>query len=177
MFLLANGITMIALRFLDVLPANGAPLLLPLLIANEIVRVAVGTIVAIMFVSMIADALDAQELNTGRRQEGVFSAALAFSGKATSGLGVLLGGLLLDYVVSFPRGAAPSSVDPHLVRLLGAIAGIALPLLYLFPFSLISRYRITRAAHADIRRQLDAHRSSTNGSDGAAVVTRADNAA
>ncbi len=166
LFLVANGVTMISLRFLDVLPANGSPLLLPLLIANEILRIGVGTVVAIMFVSMVADALDAQELNTGRRQEGVFSAALAFSGKATSGLGVLMGGLLLDYVVSFPRGADPASVDPSVVKLLGAIAGIALPLLYLFPFSLISRYKITRETHREIRRQLDERHRLSNGTSG-----------
>ena len=163
LFLVLNGVAMIGLRFLDVLPVNGAPLLLPLLITNEVIRIAVFTVVAIMFGSMVADALDAQELNTGRRQEGVFSAALSFSGKATSGLGVLIGGLLLDYVVSFPRGASPESVDPATVRLLGLIAGIALPLLYLFPFSLISRYKITRETHAEIRRQLDERHRATNG--------------
>jgi Na+/melibiose symporter-like transporter len=163
LFLVLNGVAMIGLRFLDVLPPNGSPLLLPLLIANEIIRIAVFTVVAIMFGSMVADALDAQELNTGRRQEGVFSAALSFSGKATSGLGVLLGGLLLDYVVSFPRGASPESVDPATIKLLGVIAGIALPLLFLFPFSLISRYRITRETHAEIRRQLDERHRITNG--------------
>ena len=162
-FLVANGVTVIGLRFLDVLPPNGAPLLLALLIINEIVRVGVGTIVLIMFISMIADALDAQELNTGRRQEGVFSAALSFSAKATSGIGILLGGLLLDYVVAFPRGVSPDSVDPNIVRLLGWIAGIALPLLYLFPFSLIARYKITREMHADIRRQLDERHAVING--------------
>jgi GPH family glycoside/pentoside/hexuronide:cation symporter len=162
LFLVMNGVAVVGLRFLDVLPANHSPLLLPLLIVNETIRICVFTIVAIMFGSMVADTLDSQELTTGRRQEGVFSAALSFSGKATSGLGVLLGGLLLDYVVRFPSGATPASVDPGTVRLLGAIAGIALPLLFLFPFSLISRYRITREAHAEIRRQLD-ERKLANG--------------
>ena len=162
-FLVGNGVAVIGLRFLDVLPANGSPLLLALLIANEIIRVGVGTVVFIMFISMIADALDAQELNTGRRQEGVFSAALSFSAKATSGIGILLGGVLLDYVVAFPRGVSPDAVDPGIVRLLGWIAGIALPLLYLFPFSLISRYKITREMHAEIRKQLDARHAVLNG--------------
>ncbi len=161
-FLVLNGVAMIGLRFLDVLPPNGSPMLLPLLVTNEIIRIAVFTVVAIMFGSMVADALDAQELNTGRRQEGVFSAALSFSTKATSGLGVLLGGLLLDYIISFPRGATPESVDPATIRMLGIIAGIGLPLLFLFPFSLISRYRITREAHVEIRRQLDERHRVTN---------------
>ena len=60
---------------------NGNPNLLYILISNEIVRAAAGTIVRIMFVSMMADTLDKQELETGRRQEGVFSSALSFAGK------------------------------------------------------------------------------------------------
>ena len=165
LFLVANGVAVIGARFIDLLPPNGSPALLPVLIANEIVRIAVATVVGIMFISMIADALDAQELNTGRRQEGVFSAALSFSAKATSGLGILLGGIILDYVVAFPRSVngTPVTVDPSTVRLLGWIAGIALPLLYLFPFSLIARYKITREMHAEIRKQLDARHAVTNG--------------
>ncbi len=162
LFLVLNGVAVVALRFLDVLADNGSPLLLPLLIGNEIIRIGVFTVVAIMFGSMVADVLDAQELGTGRRQEGVFSAALSFSGKATSGLGVLIGGVLLDYVVRFPRGAAPGAVNPDVVKLLGAIAGIGLPLLFLFPFSLIWRYKITRETHAEIRRQLDERNRSDN---------------
>jgi len=173
LFLVANGAAMIGLRFLDVLPPNGSPLLLPLLVGNEVIRICVVTVVGIMFVSMVADALDAQELTTGRRQEGVFSAALSFSAKATSGLGVLLGGLLLDYVVSFPRGASPETVDPHTIKMLGVIAGIALPLLYLLPFSLISRYRITRESHAEIRRQLDERHRRTGHVDDDAVANDA----
>ena len=49
LFLVANGAAMIGLRFLDVLPPNGSPLLLPLLIGNEIIRIGVFTVVAIMF--------------------------------------------------------------------------------------------------------------------------------
>ena len=45
-----------------------------------------------MLASMLADTLDVQELRTGRRQEGIFAAALAFSGKATGGVGALIAG-------------------------------------------------------------------------------------
>jgi len=163
LFNLANGMLLIGLRLLDVLPHNGEAMLLYLLVGNEILRVGVGTVAGVMFVSMVADALDAQELETGHRQEGVFSAALSFSGKASSGIGVLLGGIILDYGVHFPRGVAPKLVDHGLIIQLGIIAGLALPVLFLFPFWLISRYRITREVHAEIRRQLDERHGPTNG--------------
>ena len=82
-FLLINGILLVSLRLIDVLPQNGDPLLLYILVGNEIIRIAAATVVGIMFVSMIADTLDKQELETDRRQEGVFGSALSFAGKAT----------------------------------------------------------------------------------------------
>jgi Na+/melibiose symporter-like transporter len=164
-FLILNGILIVTLRLLDALPDNGDPWLLRILIANETVRTVAATVLGIMFASMVADSLDAQELDTGQRQEGVFSAALSLSGKMTSGLGVLAGGLVLDYVLSFPRGVPPSEADPASILKLGLVAGIFLPLLYAVPFGMLTRYRITRAVHADIQRALAARRAHENGLD------------
>lgn len=154
MFLLINGIALILLRFAGVLPENGEPMLLVIIVGNEIVRVAAGTIVAIMFVSMVADTLDKQELETGLRQEGVFSSAMTFSGKATSGVGIFLGGLILDYVLAFPQGIKPQEADPDLIFNLGLYAGIMIPLFYLIPFWFVTRYSITRESHANIQKAL-----------------------
>ena len=60
---------------------------------------------------MMADLMDEQELATGRRQEGVFSAAISFSAKATSSLGLIIGGSLLDFVIAFPTQADIGTVD------------------------------------------------------------------
>ena len=40
----------------------------------------------IMFISMVADLVDDQELKTGQRQEGVFAAGVTFSTKAVGSL-------------------------------------------------------------------------------------------
>ncbi|HEY8122961.1 MAG TPA: MFS transporter, partial [Myxococcota bacterium] len=96
---LANGFALVGLRFAHVLPENGEPWLIAILIAGASARVATDTIAGIMFASMIADTLDEQELLVGLRQEGVFSAVLSFAGKVTTGLGVAISGVLLDYVI------------------------------------------------------------------------------
>ena len=85
--LMVDGIAVIVLRLVGLMPANGSPALLVILVTNETVRTWLSTTLGIMFVSMLADTIDVQELMTGRRQEGIFSAALAFSGKATAGVG------------------------------------------------------------------------------------------
>ena len=111
----------------------------------------------IVFASIVADLVDDQELRTGLRQEGMFNAALSFSGKAVSGLGTLLGGLIIS-LIDFPVHVAPADAPPKSVRELGIIVGVVMPLLYLLPFFLITRYRVTRARHAEIKAALEARR-------------------
>jgi GPH family glycoside/pentoside/hexuronide:cation symporter len=154
LFNLVNGFIVVGLRFAGALPENGDPLLLPILIVNSIVRVAADTLIGVMFASMVADTLDAQELAAGRRQEGLFAGALSFAAKATSGFGVMIGGLLLEYVIAMPMGAKPATLDAAVIRRIGIVAGFCLPLFYLLPISGIRFYRITRARHAAIRAKL-----------------------
>jgi Na+/melibiose symporter-like transporter len=153
-----DGMGVIGLRLLHLLPPNGSSLLLAILVANETLRSFLGVLLGIMFVSMLADTIDVQELNTGRRQEGIFSAALAFSGKATAGVGAIIAGFMLEHVVHWPVHADPRTIDPHTVTRLGLVAGVLVPLLLILPFLLGTRYRVTRASHALIRDELDRRR-------------------
>ncbi len=154
-----DGMGVIGLRLLNLLPPNGAPILIFILVGNTIVATYFGTVLGIMFVSMIADTLDVQELATGKRQEGVFAAALSFSGKATAGLGAMMAGLLLQHVVMWPAKAHPGAVDPHIVTRLGLVAGVLVPTLLIIPLILGSRYNITRESHAVTREALARRRA------------------
>ena len=89
----------------------------------------------------------------------MFTAAMLFCIKATSGLGILFGGLILS-MIGLPAQAPPSSVPAQTVFNLGLIVGLCLPLLHIVPIAMIRRYGITRAVHADIRRQLDERREA-----------------
>lgn len=159
-FLVVQGMTVIGLRLTELLPPNGDERLLLLLIVNEIVRVWALTVLSIMVVSMVADTLDEQELDTGRRQEGVFSAAIAFAAKAMSGIGILAGGLLLDHVIAFPRDAEPGAVAEGTIFQLGLVAGIALPAFYVLAWTCYSRYHLTRERHAEIQAALQQARTT-----------------
>ena len=154
-----DGIGVTALRLAHLMPPNGSRLLVDVLIANEVARTFLDTLLGIMFVSMLADTIDLQELRTGKRQEGVFAAALAFSGKATAGVGALVGGFLLEQAVRWPARADPHRLDPHLVARLGWVAGVLVPLLLVIPVLFGSSYRITRASHALTRKELDRRRA------------------
>jgi len=152
---LLEGITLVNLRFLGVLPENGDPRLLVILVGAGAVAASIAVIQGIIGASILADLLDDHELRTGYRQEAMFNAALSFSGKAVSGFGTLLGGLIIT-LIDFPTTVAPAAVPPDAVRRLGIIVGVMVPLLYVVPISLITRYRITRARHAEIQAALRA---------------------
>jgi Na+/melibiose symporter-like transporter len=158
--MLIDGIGMVCLRLAGVLPHNGQPALLFVLVTNTVVYTFLGTLLGIMFASMLADTLDAQELRTGRRQEGIFAAALAFSGKATAGVGALIGGFLLQEAIRWPSRADIHGLSPHLITRLGVIGGIVVPLFYIAPLALGSQYRITRHVHARIRAELETRRAA-----------------
>jgi GPH family glycoside/pentoside/hexuronide:cation symporter len=156
--LMVDGIVVIVLRLLGLMPANGSPALLIILVGNEIVRTWLNTTLGIMFVSMLADTIDVQELITGRRQEGIFSAALAFSGKATAGVGAVIAGFLLQQVIHWPTDL--HQIDPPVITRLGVVAGVLVPLLLIFPLLLGWQYRTTRESHAVTRAELERRRAA-----------------
>ena len=160
--LVIDGIGVTSLRLLHLMPPNGSNTLLVVLICNDTVRAYLGTVLGIMFASMLADTLDVQELATGKRQEGVFAAALSFSGKATAGVGGMIAGFLLQHVIRWPAHANPATIDPHVVTRLGLAAGVLVPLLLIVPLLLGSQYRITRAKHMITRQELDRRRGTAS---------------
>ena len=150
---LLDGLAPVALRLLNLLPANGDPMLIVVLVSMGVLGAGIAVVQGITGSSMIADVLDDQELRTGLRQEAMFSAALAFSGKAASGIGMALGGLLV-FAVALPQGDATGQIDGEAARRLGLVVGLLLPLLYVLPILLVSRYGLTRARHDEIRAAL-----------------------
>ncbi len=166
-----DGSLVVGARLLHLLPANGNSGLIVFLIANTIFSIFLGTVLGIMFLSMLADTLDSQELRTGLRQEGMFAAAQSFAGKATTGLGTLVSGFLLQYVVRWPTHVDPHHLDAAALTRLGVFGGILVPCFFVFVFMLGSLYRITRESHAETIRALEKRRRET-GDVGAAVEPR-----
>ena len=148
----------VAARFFEILPENGDPLLLQIFFIQSSLGAFFAFIFLMMFASMIADIADEQELNNGLRQEGVFSGGITFSNKATSGLGAIIGGFLLESVIQMPVGLVPGEIEyPTLVRL-AVIDGIVMPSLMIIPVVLVSKYSLTRETVGSIQKKLAAQR-------------------
>ena len=145
----------LTLRLMDLFPANGSPLLLPLLFIFSAIGggLAIGS--SILLVSMLADVVEDSELKTGRRSEGLFFAGSSFMQKAASGLGLFASGLVLS-AAHFPAHAVPGHVDPAILRNFALIYLPATAITYIVATALIGFYPITREGHAENLRRLAA---------------------
>lgn len=100
--------------------------------------------------SVIADVIDQDELETGKRREGAFVGIQSFIDKAAVGIAIFIGLQGLEYVGYEPNVEQPAIVIGGLIFLYGVLPGI----LQITAAFIINRFPITPEVHADIRRQL-----------------------
>ncbi len=148
-----NTFWLVGARLLGWLPENGHPVIYPLFLLNTLL--AVFTIVCLQAVgaSLTADILDENELATGRRQEGVFFAAGTFILKATTGVGTMVAGIIVDSAGIQP-GVEPGEVPQQALTLLGTFQLAVIGSLAIIAFLFALRIRLSREDHARIREQL-----------------------
>ncbi|HSG90329.1 MAG TPA: MFS transporter [Pseudomonadales bacterium] len=142
------GTTPVVLRMGGWFPDNDWAGLLPLMIGFTMINVMLIVMFGIIQSSMLADVVEHSELRTGRREEGLFFAARTFAAKATSGVGTLLAGIILD-LIAFPRGAQPGAVSEDVLFDLGLAYGPTVAVLYLLALACMSFYRISRSDHGE----------------------------
>jgi GPH family glycoside/pentoside/hexuronide:cation symporter len=155
----------IVLRLVGWFPDNGSPVLLPALVAFKFFQGAIVQQALVSFGSMMADVADEHELSTGRRTEGIFFGAVSFSGKLSSGVGTLLGGLGLD-LISFPRGSnvvSAADVAPATIVELGVIYGPVVAGFGIVSVWCYTHYHLDRARHAEIIEELRGSRTAPTG--------------
>jgi GPH family glycoside/pentoside/hexuronide:cation symporter len=124
-----------------------------LAIFNQVVLAAAVMIMQTIGASLVADIVDEHESETGERREGVFFAAMGFSMKIPTGLGQLVGGILID-VVGLGTGLEPGEVPGDVLWKLGLVAGPLISLSFLIPVLLLRSYDLDRAKHAQLRSSL-----------------------
>jgi Na+/melibiose symporter-like transporter len=96
--------------------------------------------------SMMADVVEAAELKTGRRSEGLIFSANAFIAKSTSGVGLFVSGAVLAFV-NFPEHAQPGKVDADVLFKLAMTYSVSVISLYIVALILLSQYGISRTSH------------------------------
>ncbi len=147
----------IVLRMTGLFPENGSESLPATL---TIIKFVQGMCVAqslVTFNSMIADIVDEHELNTGRRQEGIFFAAVSFSSKCTTGLGSIVAGFVL-VLIAWPSGAdiqTAADVPAHTIVWLGLVYGPIVSGFVVVSLWCYSKHKIDRNRHAEITAELE----------------------
>ena len=147
------------LRLIGAFPDNESSLLLPALIFSQITT---GVGMAIMVVGMgsiMQDIPDNQELQTGKRQEGLIFSFIGLASKTTSGVGHFLAGLTLS-LISFPTGEniKPGDIPDDVIFNLGLVYGPSVLIFGLVCFYFFSYYNITRESHEETLKTLNLRR-------------------
>jgi Na+/melibiose symporter-like transporter len=157
--MILNGLWWIPGRLLDVLPANGDPLLFYLALVNSFFLVSSVMILQTLGAAIVADIVDEHEVHTGERMDGVFFAAMGFSMKVPTGLGQFLGGAIIQFA-GLATGAEPGDVPGDVLFKLGVIAGPIISLSFILPGLLLTRFDLSRERHAELRLALEARETT-----------------
>ena len=104
--------------------------------------------------SMMADITDEDELTNEKRREGIFFGALSFAGKAASGLGTVLAGVVYD-LSGLYQGLAPADAPASAATVIGSSSGGITLTLVALSAVVFARYDLSRQRHAEIRSALD----------------------
>jgi GPH family glycoside/pentoside/hexuronide:cation symporter len=123
-----------------------------------VISLGLGTSAALIgYQSMMADAADEHEHLFGARREGLYFAGINFSAKTSSGLGILISGVVLD-LIGFPRGIAAQGMNAHIapaaLRDLGLIYGPGAAIVSFISVTILFAYRLDRARHREILKAL-----------------------
>jgi glycoside/pentoside/hexuronide:cation symporter, GPH family len=108
-----------------------------------------------LFVSMTGDVCDADELQTGLRREGMYSAITGFSQKIALAFAGLMGGLVLKFSGFDAAAAETVGVAPDVLARMKTFFVFGQSGVFLFAILLIAFFPITKARALETRSLLD----------------------
>ncbi|MEQ1549005.1 MAG: MFS transporter [Chakrabartia sp.] len=143
------------LRWLDLWPTPGSNSSTLGLYAFSFVATMFSITVMITGSSMMADVVEASEVETGRRTEGLFYAGGLFMQKCATGIGIFVSGLIVS-LSGLPEKAMPGQVDGHVLDILAFGYCITVTTLTILSTVTFARFPISRADHEARVQQLAA---------------------
>lgn len=142
----------LALRLLDpytsmtLFPENNTDLIWWILILHTGIEDLLRAMGFTLVISMIYDIVENSQINTGRRDEGIFMTGPGLIQKILSGLGIFILGFVLQYLNFDPNIATNSELKPPINELVLFQITVG-PLLTLIGTSFLFLYNISRDSH------------------------------
>ncbi len=151
----------VSLKMVGLIPAGSE--VLTLMIGSFCAGIGAASAL-IGFQSMMADAADDHEHLFGARREGLYFAGISFSAKASSGIGAIIAGIILD-LIAFPHGldlpGAPHVAIPlATIQKLAIFHGPGAAVITGVSVLILTLYRRGKRDHEDIRAALIAKRGA-----------------
>lgn len=129
----------------------------PLLFVLAIVAGAGVSVCYLVPWSLLPDVIELDELETGRRREGIFYGFFVFLQKLGLSLGLFISGQVLDlagYIPAEPGQAVPPQPETVLLALRFLVGPVG-AIIILLSFIAVYLYPITKQKHAEIRKELE----------------------
>ena len=143
---LLTAIGPISLRLMGVMPENGSPFLLPILVTNLTLGLTLAISCHVILGSSIADTVDNIAVKTGVRSEGLMFSTYQVLDKVANGGGAFVAGAVLT-AIAFPVQALPGTVDPEVLRNM-AFMQLAIVIVFnLASIAFFTQYNLTRETH------------------------------
>jgi Na+/melibiose symporter-like transporter len=136
-----------------IFPGNDSPLIFAFVLIYYFFVGFVSISILTTINSMIADVADEYASESGLRREGSFYAARSFASKSAGAAGLVLTGVVLDFI-QFPEGAVVGSVADQTLWSLGFFHGPGTSIFMLITIFLYTRYRITRESTIESQRRI-----------------------
>ena len=138
--------TPFVLKLMGFWPETGTNLSTGMVFAFSFVSNCTSVMAMIAGQSMVADLVEASEVKTGKRAEGVFSAGWFFVQKCGVGLGILFSGLIVHWS-GLPAKANPATVAPAVIDNMMLFYAVAVAVLAIIGALVFRNFPIGRADH------------------------------
>lgn len=109
--------------------------------------------------SILADVIDADELETGDRKEGAYYSAYTFLYKSSSGVMAMITGFVLSGTGFIPNAETQSETVGLAIRTLNGLVPFSTMFIGAF---ILAKFTLTEEVHAEIRAKLDARQNEAS---------------
>jgi len=157
---MAINIIPVMLRLAGWFPENGTETLFWTMLILGFFETIVFLIFTVSWFSMASDITEQEELETGRRNEGVITSMVTFAQKCSMSIGTVLTGTLLA-LIAFPTETMVDDVPAEAIFKLGIIYGPVIVTIFLATLYVFNRYGISREQHAETVLRLAAGKPAT----------------